>query len=310
MSHGLTVTPVPNAPFGAQITGVDLSVPLEPYVRDAIYAAWLDYQVVSFPDQPLTHPQFEALSQSFGEFGEEPYLRGMPEHPNLVVVERKADEKPSPFGTSWHTDWSFRSEPPAATLLHSKIVPPVGGDTLYASGYLAWEHLDQRLKARVEGLIGLHSARRSYSLAGYEASGGNARSMAIEPSDDAYAIERHPLVCTHPETGRKTLWVNWVYTIGLEMGLEMGLERGRAIEKERQTGSQSKAVLTDSEANELLRTLLEHSVREDFVYRHRWQPNMLVMWDNRCLQHQATGGYDGHRRLMHRATLVGTRPQA
>lgn len=134
--------------------------------------------------------------------------------------------------------------------------------------------------------------------------------MAIEPSDDAYAIERHPLVCTHPETGRKTLWVNWVYTIGLEMGLEMGLERGRAIEKERQTGSQSKAVLTDSEANELLRTLLEHSVREDFVYRHRWQPNMLVMWDNRCLQHQATGGYDGHRRLMHRATLVGTRPQA
>ena len=285
MSHGLTVTPVPNAPFGAQITGVDLSVPLEPYVRDAIYAAWLDYQVVSFPDQPLTHPQFEALSQSFGEFGEEPYLRGMPEHPNLVVVERKADEKPSPFGTSWHTDWSFRSEPPAATLLHSKIVPPVGGDTLYASGYLAWEHLDQRLKARVEGLIGLHSARRSYSLAGYEASGGNARSRAIEPSDDAYASERHPLVCTHPETGRKTLWVNWVYTIEIE-----GMSK--------------------REGSALLQTLLEHSVSDEFVYRHKWQPNMLTLWDNRCLQHQATGGYDGHHRLMHRTTLAGARPVA
>jgi len=293
VSQGLTITPMPDAPFGAQITGVDLSLPLEPTVRDAIYAAWLDHQVVSFPNQPLTHPQFELLSQSFGEFGEEPYLRGMPEHPNVVVVERKANEKPSPFGTSWHTDWSFRNEPPAATLLHSKIVPPVGGDTLYASGYLAWEHLDNKLKSRAEGLIGLHSARRSYSLAGYAASGGKARSMAIEPSDDAYAVERHPLVCTHPETGRKTLWVNWVYTIGIE---------GNGIE-----GNGS---LTTSEADELLRVLLEHSVREDFVYRHRWQPNMLVMWDNRCLQHQATGGYDGYRRLMHRTTLAGTRPRA
>lgn len=292
MSHPrpVQVTPVPNSAFGAAITGVDLSKPLQPSVRDAIRETWLAHQVVYFPDQPLSHPQFETLSKSFGEFGVEPYLRGMPDHPNLVVVERKANEQPSPFGTSWHTDWSFRAEPPSATLLHSKIIPPVGGDTLYANGYLAWEQLDDRLKARAEGLFGLHSARRSYSLAGYEASGGDARSMAIEPSDDAYAIERHPLVCTHPETGRKALWVNWVYTIGIESAGVSGL--------------------TETDADTLLRTLLEHSVREEFVYRHRWEPNMLVMWDNRCLQHQATGGYDGHRRLMHRATLAGTRPVA
>lgn len=284
-AQAVTVTPVPNATFGAQITGVDLSKPMDTELRDTLYQAWLDHQVVYFPDQPLSHPQLERVSQSFGQFGDEPYLRGMPEHPHLVVVERKADETPSPFGTSWHTDWSFQPEPPAATLLHSKIVPPMGGDTLYASGYLAWEHLDPDLKSRVDGLIGLHSARRSYSLAGYEASGGKARSMAIEPSDDAYAVERHPLVCTHPETGRRTLWINWVYTIGIEG-------------------------MPDNKAEALLRTLLEHSVQDDFVYRHRWQPDMLVMWDNRCLQHQATGGYDGHRRLMHRATLAGTRPQA
>lgn len=280
----LSVTPVNNAPFGAEITGVDLSAPLEPNVRDAIYAAWLEHQVVFFPNQPLTHSQLEAVSTSFGEFGVEPYLRGMRNHPNVVVVERKPDEKPSPFGTSWHTDWSFRSHPPAATLLHAKVIPPIGGDTLYANGYLAWEQLSDNLKARADGLIGIHSARRSYSLAAFEAGGGKARSMAIEPSDDAYAIERHPLVCTHPETGRKALWVNWVYTIGIEG-------------------------LTSSEGNALLTELLEHSVREEFIYRHRWQPNMLVMWDNRCLQHQATGGYDGHHRLMHRTTLAGARPQ-
>ena len=246
-------------------------------------AAWLEHQVLSFPDQPLDHQQLEAVSLAFGEFGDEPYLRGLSDHPNIVVVERKADEKPAPFGTSWHTDWSFKQEPPSATLLHSKVIPPQGGDTLYASGYLAWDALSDALKSKIDTRFGLHSARRSYSHAGYEASGGKARSMAIVPSDDAYAVERHPLVCTHPETGRKTLWVNWVYTIAIEG-------------------------MSNAEGNALLKQLLEHSVREEFVYRHQWQPNMLTIWDNRCLQHQATGGYDGHHRLMHRTTLKGSRP--
>ena len=281
----IKVQPVVNQPFGAIVTGVDLREPLSQDQRTLLRKAWLDHQVISFPEQPLNHQQFEAASLAFGDFGDEPYLRGLPDHPNIVVVERKADEKPAPFGTSWHTDWSFKLEPPAATLLHSKIIPPVGGDTLYASGYLAWEHLSPALKAKVDGRYGLHSARRSYSLAGYEASGGKARSMAIVPSDDAYAVERHPLVCTHPETGRKALWINWVYTIEIE---GMASQEGTA----------------------LLKALLEHSVRDEFVYRHQWQPNMLTLWDNRCLQHQATGGYDGHHRLMHRTTLAGTRPVA
>lgn len=281
----IRVSPIPDQPFGAIVTGIDLREPLSQEQRVTLRNAWLEHQVISFPDQPLNHHQFEAASQAFGEFGDEPYLRGLPEHPNIVVVERKADEKPAPFGTSWHTDWSFMVEPPAATLLHSKVIPPTGGDTLYASGYLAWEHLSPALQAKVEGRYGLHSARRSYSHEGYEASGGKARSMAIVPSDDAYAVERHPLVCTHPETGRKVLWVNWVYTIEIE-----GMSK--------------------REGSALLQTLLEHSVSDEFVYRHKWQPNMLTLWDNRCLQHQATGGYDGHHRLMHRTTLAGARPVA
>ena len=159
----------------------------------------------------------------------------------------------------------------------------MGGDTLYASGYLAWEALDPALQSRCENLRALHSARRSYSMAGYQAGGGDARSMDIVPSDSAYAVQPHPLVCTHPETGRRALWVNWVYTIAIEG-------------------------LSTAASEALLRELLEHSVRDEFVYRHRWQPDMLVMWDNRCLQHQATGGYDGHARLMHRTTLAGSVP--
>jgi len=285
MTHGLTVTPVANAPFGAAITGVDLGRELTGSQASAIRDAWLAHQVISFPDQPLNHQQLETVTTTFGEFGHEPYLRGLADHPHVVAVERKPDETPSPFGASWHTDWSFKAEPPAATLLHAKVIPPVGGDTLYASGYLAWDALDSGLQREVDGLVGLHSARRPYSLAGFEASGGRARTMAIVPSDDAYAVERHPLVCTHPETGRRALWVNWVYTLAIE-----GLGHD------------------DSES--LLRQLLEHSIREEFVYRHRWAPNMLTMWDNRCLQHQATGGYDGHHRLMHRTTLAGSRPAA
>jgi len=281
----IRVTPVANQPFGAMITGIDLTQPLSEEHCSTLRNAWLEHQVISFPNQPLSHQQFEAVSLTFGDFGDEPYLRGLPEHPNIVAVERKANEKPAPFGTSWHTDWSFKLEPPAATLLHSKVVPPIGGDTLYASGYLAWEQLSPALRAKVDGRYGVHSARRSYSIAGYEASGGKARSMAIVPSDDAYAVERHPLVCTHPETGRKALWINWVYTIEIEG-------------------------MSDSEGTDLLQALLEHSVRDEFVYRHRWQPNMLTLWDNRCLQHQATGGYDGHHRLMHRTTLAGARPIA
>ena len=109
--------------------------------------------------------------------------------------------------------------------------------------------------------------------------------MRIQPSDDAYAIERHPLVRVHPETGREGLFINWVYTIGIDG-------------------------LPTAEGEALLQRLLQHCVREEFIYRHRWAPNMLVLWDNRCLQHQATGGYDGHHRLMHRTTLAGGRPRS
>jgi len=274
----------PQTPFGAIVTGIDLGDTLDLETVKALRESWLRYQVLSFPDQPLSHTQLENVSLLFGEFGEETYLRGLQQHPHVVTVERKPNEKPKPFGTGWHSDWSFQRTPPAATLLHSKVIPPSGGDTLYANGYLAYDALSQERREQIDQLTVIHSARRSYSLAAFEAGGGKARSMDITPSDDAYAQQRHPLVRVHPETQRRALWVNAVYSIAID-------------------------AMDSTDGKQLLDELLEHSTQPEFVYRLKWQPNMLTIWDNRCLQHVATGGYDGHQRLMHRTTIAGDAPR-
>jgi taurine dioxygenase len=190
----------------------------------------------------------------------------------------------APFGSSWHSDWSFQGTPPAATILHAKTVPPVGGDTLFADGHAAYQALSEGDRQALEGLVALHSARRPYSHEGYLAGRGPDRSMKILPNEDAWAVEEHPVVRTHPETGRKALWVNPVYTIGIKG-------------------------MRDADAAGLLKRLCNFATGPDFVYRHVWSENMLTMWDNRSVQHCATGGYDGHRRIMHRTTVAGDRPR-
>ena len=274
----------PQQPFGALVTGLSLAADIEADTLARLREAWLNHQVLSFPDQPLTHAQLERVTLMFGQFGEETYLRGLPEHPHVVAVERKPDETPKPFGTGWHSDWSFQQTPPAATLLHSKIIPPSGGDTLFANGYLAYEALSQARRKQIDALTVIHSARRSYSHAAFAAGGGKARSMNIVPNDNAYAEQRHPMVRVHPETQRRALWVNSVYSIAIDE-------------------------LPQLEGEQLLNELLQHATLPEFTYRLTWQPDMLTIWDNRCLQHVATGGYDGYHRLMHRTTIAGDAPR-
>ena len=281
--QGLQVSPN-TAGIGAAITGVDLSAPLDPEQVAELRALWLEHQVICFPDQPLDHPQLARFSEYFGPFGNDPYVKSIAEHEHILEVRREPQEKASPFGAAWHSDWSFQESPPSATILHAKIVPSRGGDTLYADGYAAWDALDPALQKELQMLTALHSARRPYSHEGFLAGGGRERSMTILPSDTALAIQEHPLVRTHPETGRKALWVNAVYTIGIKE-------------------------LPEAEAGALVKRLCEHSIEERFVYRHRWQKNMLTMWDNRCVQHCAQGGYDGELRVMHRTTVAGDRPR-
>lgn len=264
---------------GATIHGVDLAGPMSDATIGEIRAAWLDHLVVSFPDQHLSSDEFERLALRFGVFGDDPYLRGLADHPHIAEVKREADEQTPIFADNWHSDWSFLASPPTATLLYGLVIPPVGGDTLYANQYLAYEALDNEMKARLDGLMGVHSARRGYAPQGRYGKDDVGRSMAIVYSDTALATHLHPLVITHPETGRKALFLSPGYTIDIDG-------------------------MPHDEAQELLFTLYAHQGRDEFVYRHSWTEGMLTMWDNRAVVHAATGGYQGHRRLLHRITIT------
>ena len=273
----LSLTPQA-APCGAIVRGVDLCRPLSPGQAAEIRQAWLAHQVLAFPDQPMSVADLERFATAIGPFSPDPYFEAIPGHPHVAQVKREADETSSIFADNWHSDWSFLPSPPAATLLYGDVIPPVGGDTLFANQYEAWDALPAPMQAMLQDKQGVHSARRGYSRHGRYGEKDEGRSMAIKFDDSAMATQLQPVARRHPETGRTALYVSPGYTIGI-------------------------AGLPDDEAQALLGELFAHQGQQRFVYRHRWQPGMLVMWDNRCLVHAATGGYQGHRRLLHRITV-------
>ncbi len=266
------------APCGALVRGLDLSAPVSGTQLAQLRSLWLKHQVLAFPDQALTVSDLERFAQAIGPFGPDPYFESIPGHPHVAQVRREADETSSIFADSWHSDWSFLASPPAATLLYGDIIPPVGGDTLFANQYDAWDALPAATKALLHGRQGVHSARRGYARDGRYGEADKGRSMAIRYDDSALATQLQPIARRHPETGRVALYVSPGYTIGIEG-------------------------MPDNEAQAVLLELFTHQCRPEFVYRHHWSQGMLVMWDNRCLVHAATGGYQGHRRLLHRITV-------
>ncbi len=275
----ISVTPSGQA-CGASVTGVDLTKDLSPREIAAIRAAWLEHQVLAFPDQPMSDDDLERFTLTLGEFGEDPFIAPIPGREHILAVSREPDETAPIFAENWHSDWSFLANPPSATLLHGRVIPPVGGDTLFANQYAAYDALDDAEKEKLDGFTAIHSAGPAYAPDGFYGARDKGRSMTIRPSENARATQTHPLVRAHPETGRKALFASPGYTIGIE-GMET--EDARAI----------------------LYPLFRHQSKPDFVYRHHWRENMLVMWDNRCLNHMATGGYQGYRRLLHRTTVAG-----
>ncbi len=269
--------------FGATVRGLDLRAPLSDSVAETIRQAWAQHAVLVFPDQELSHSELENFTLGLGDFGIDPFIESMQDHPNVLELRREPNEKAQNFGAAWHSDWSFQPCPPSGTILHSKVIPPIGGSTLYADGHRAWEALSDTMKSMLEGLRAIHSAAFAYGPRGVLAKDAHERTMKIVVSEEAEKTEIHPLVRTHPITRRKALFVNPVYTVAIEG-------------------------LNPDENFTLLKFLYDHMVKNEFVYRHQWQENMLVLWDNRSTMHFAEGGYDGHLRLMHRTTLAGDRP--
>lgn len=293
----IDVRPLASA-LGADVHGVDLGNP-DDEVLDELQGALFHHGVLAVREQSLTLEHLEALTLRFGDFGVDAYTAGMPGHEHVQRVVKEADERlPMVFGGAWHTDSAFLERPPAISLLYGVDVPPVGGDTWFASTQLAWRFLSEAFQQVISGLR-VHMSARNVLAAiapaadntrdGVAEGRGNERRMSAVSGD--YDIERqmiegrfHPLVRTHPQTGRKGLYVDQTYAVGIE-----GMK--------------------PAESAALIGFLVQHIIQPVFTARVRWAPGTLLLWDNRMTIHHAFNDYDGHRREMYRTIVAGEVPE-
>ena len=278
----LNVTPS-NQACGARVEGIDLTQELSDAQVSELRQLWLEHKVIALPNQPLMPEDLERVAQYFGDVGEDPFFGHIDGYPNICAIQRDADEKTPIFAEIFHTDWSFMDVPPAGTALFGITIPPHGGDTLFSNQVKAYEEMPDELRERVEGLTAIHSAARGYAPDGAYGDGDQAsgRSMQIKPSEKARETCSHPLVRVHHETGTKALFSSAAYIQGFEG-------------------------MSPEDAEALIMELYVYQTQEKFQYRHKWEKDMLVIWDNRSLLHSATGGFDGYDRLLHRVTIADT----
>ena len=264
--------------LGAELSGVDLREPPSAALAAAMRQALLDHQVIFLRDQSLTPAQFLAFGRAMGEPIEYPFVKGLPEYPEIIEVKKLEHERNN-FGGIWHTDTAYLDAPPMGSMLLAREVPPFGGDTLFANQYLAYEALSPGLRRLLAGLRAINSsAKADVSKTREDRISGAGR-------DDARATyeAEHPVVRTHPETGRQSLYVNVAHTVRF-------------------------AGMTEAESAPLLKYLHNHQVLPEFTCRFSWEVGSLAFWDNRCALHNPVNDYHGYRRVMHRITLAGTPP--
>jgi taurine dioxygenase len=243
--------------IGAEILGVDLSKDLDEATVAGIRQAWLEHCVIFFRDQELPPARFLAFAKRFGDVIEYPFVKGIEGFPEIIPVVKLEHEKTN-FGGIWHSDTSYLEAPPMGTMLVAREVPPHGGDTMFANMYLAYETLSEGMKRLLDGVVAINT-KKEY-------------------------VAEHPVVRTHPETGRKALYCNVGHTLRFK---DMTVEESRPI----------------------LEFLFRHQIRPEFTCRFAWRPGSLAFWDNRCAQHNPVNDYHGHRRSMLRITLAGDRPR-
>jgi taurine dioxygenase len=263
----LEVTPL-TARIGAQIDGVDLSAP-KPGQVEAIMRALVAHQVVFFRDQALDEESLTRLGRAFGPLAIHSGVAGMPGHPELVAIHADARSR-FIAGEDWHSDLTCDAEPPLGSILYLHTVPEVGGDTLFSSMTAAYDALSPRMKALLEGLTAIHDADHVYR-------------PLFPDLDRTYPTNIHPVIRTHPVSGRKGIFVNSSYTT-------------RIVE------------LPVGESDALLRFLWAHCANPNFQVRFRWRPRSVAFWDNRCTQHMAVWDYFPHTRSGYRVTIAGDRP--
>jgi taurine dioxygenase len=256
--------------LGAEILGVDLSRSIP---AQEIRQAFLEHQVVFFRDQKLDPAQLMAFARTMGKPIEYPFVKGIPGFPEVIEVKKLEHERHN-FGGIWHSDTAYLDEPPMGSMLLAREIPPYGGDTEFASQYLAYEALSAGMKQLLAGLKAVNSSSKADVT--------RTREDRVKEQARRYEAE-HPVVRTHPETGRKALYVNFGHTVRF-------------------------AGMTEEESAPLLEFLFRHQVKPEFTCRFQWRVGSLAFWDNRCAQHNPVNDYHGHRRVMHRITLAGDRP--
>lgn len=265
----IQVSPVTGS-VGAIIDGLDLTQPLsEQQVRD-IHAALMNHGVVFFHDQALDHDSHQRFGRYFGELIQHSGGFSVPGHPYLTPIY--SDENSTAVaGESWHSDLSCNEEPPMGSILHLSVTPPVGGDTLFASMHAAYEALSPRMKTYLEGLMAVHDGEHVY------------RKYYQDDLSKRFPVTAHPVVRTHPVTGRKCLYADSQYTTHI-----VGIDR--------------------AESDAIRSYLFAHCQNPAFQARFRWRPNSVAFWDNRSVEHHATWDYFPHKRTGHRVTIKGDKP--
>ncbi|MDN0076089.1 taurine dioxygenase [Crenobacter sp. SG2303] len=264
--------------LGALVQGVDLTSKLDNAVFGQLQQALLDYQILFFENQPLTPRQQRDFAARFGDLHVHPVYPNVPEQPEIMVLDTHADNLPD--NDNWHTDVTFIDTPPLGAILSARELPPVGGDTLWSSSAAAYDALSPAFKTLLDGLTAEHEFTKSFQEWRFK---GTDHYERWKKARDDHPTVVHPVVRTHPVSGRKGLFVNEGFTSRIRE-------------------------LSQKESDALLAFLFTHAARPEFTIRWRWKQYDLAFWDNRITQHYAVADYLPARRIMHRATILGDKP--
>jgi taurine dioxygenase len=268
--------------LGAEVRDIDLARLEDEAAWQAVRRAFVEHSVLAFRDQKIEPADLMRIGSRFGEPCHYPFVTGMEGFPYIFEVVKEEDEKTN-FGGSWHSDTTYLEQPPLATLLYAVEVPTHGGDTLFTSTRAAYDALSDGMRRMVDSLVGVNSAALKYG-GGRSKMHAKIGSMKVHDTDAAEAYEaEHPVARTHPESGRKALYVSRSHTVRFKG-------------------------MTEEESKPLVDFLQAHQVRPEFTCRVRWQPGTLTVWDNRCTQHNAVNDYHGQRRRMRRITVGAQTP--